>query len=79
MVTAAHAVWLVGAGLLDPAWIDEALSRDERPAEQVDDDLQRRVGTGHYLAEALRTLLVVAGPWKVQAWAAQGVRRSSRC
>ena len=63
--TAARAIWLVGADLLDPSWIDTALSKDEPTGDEFVDYGQRRIGTGPYLAEALRALLAVDGPWKV--------------
>ncbi len=62
--TAARAIWLVGLGLLDPAWIDTALSKDEPMGDEFVDYGQRRIGSGPYRAAALRVLLAVDGPWR---------------
>lgn len=63
VTTAAQAVWMVGSGLLDAAWIDTALSVPERAEEHA--WISQRTGTGPYLAAALRALLAAPGPWKV--------------
>lgn len=59
---AAQAVWLVGSGLLDPEWIDTALSHVDTTPD--DDWMYQVTRRGPYLAAALRTLLATDGPWK---------------